>query len=124
MPDYVLNRSHTHVSTLGRSIAFKKGEPTHVPQELVREVVGIGAEAADGTSTDVLPVERSEPPVPVGTERETFILKAFDQLVLSNNREDFTGNNMPSAKAVARLTGWSVDKREIDKLWHQAKAEA
>ena len=118
MPLFVLNRDYTHRSLLGRSIGFAKGKPTHVPPEMVKEVVALGAECTDGP-VDVLDPEKVVAQVPVGTEREELICAAFDDLTASNIRSDFTGNGMPSLKALQRTLGFEVDRREIDKLWHE-----
>lgn len=119
MPLFVLHRDHTHRSLLGRSIAFKKGVDTHVPPEMVKEVVAIGAVLADGSYADVIDPEKVVASVPVGTEREELICAAFDELIATNTRSDFTGNGMPSLKALQRTLGFEVDRREIDKLWHE-----
>ncbi len=118
MPLFVLHRDYTHRSLLGRSIEFKKGVNTHVPPELVKEAVSIGAVRADGAPVDVLDPEKIAALVPVGTEREDLICAAFDDLIATNTRADFTGNGMPSLKAMQRTLGFEVDRREIDMLWH------
>ena len=121
MPQFVLNRNHTMRSLMGRSVAFEKGVPTHVPHELVKEAVGLGAECIDEV-VDVLGPEPSVKRDPSGDEREALINAAFDDLVLANNRNDFTGNGVPSKPAVVKAVGFEVDKREIESLW-RARAE-
>ena len=123
MPMFVLNRNYVLRSLQGRAIGFEKGVPVHVPPELVKEVVAIGAESVDG-QIDVLDPEVEETPQPVGTERDELIHAAFERLVKTNNRADFTGNGMPNPKALERILGFSCDKREIDRLWHERGTRA
>ena len=103
MPLFTLNRDHTLVTVLGRSVEFKKDKPTHVPPELTRLAVGIGAVPSDGTQVDVLDPVKVEAVVPVGTEREDLICTGFDDLIKTNNRADFTGNGVPTTKAMQRV---------------------
>lgn len=120
MPDYVLNRTHTHRSTHGHIINFFKGQPVYVPPVCEREVVVFGAEPVDGEKIDVLddqtPAYTEEPG---GAEREAQILAAFSLLEERNQRGDFTGQGRPHPVAIKELTGIKVDARERDMLWER-----
>ena len=127
MPEFVLNRNYTHRSTLGRVINFAKGEPVYVPPELVKEVTAIGAERVDGVKTDMLDPEVEVARVPVGDERATAIMMAFDRVLLEGGREDFTAQGMPTRNAVERIVGFEVSNKERQDLWQkyrEAKAGA
>jgi hypothetical protein len=111
---FILNRNKTVVSTLGHAIEFKKGEPTHVPPEMWPAVQAIGA-----IPEDELPEEKvadtKEPADPI--ERKKAIFKAFEQMVLVNDRESFTGTGAPHAKALEAQLGFKIDSKERDALW-------
>lgn len=127
MPEYVLNRNYIHRSTMGFTVAFKKGEPTFVPQMIEREVRAFGAERVDGNNVDVLDPETKVVSDPTGDDREALLVAAFDELVERNNSKDFTGSGAPNMKAVEKIVGFDVDKTELVEAWNAyriAKAEA
>lgn len=115
---FVLNKDYVLASTLGHTIGFEKGVPTHVPPPLYAEAVGIGA-----TPEDELPeekkVESTEP-----TEahlREAALLTAFLKLTEANKSNDFTAGGVPRDKAMERELGWSVDSKETAEAWKKFK---
>ncbi len=126
MPDYVLNRTYTHRSTLGHIINFVKGQPVWVPQALEREVVQFGAEPVDGPKLDVLdPEKKALPLAPAGDERKAQILAVFAQLEARNQRGDFTGQGRPNLSILKELLGFEVITRERDDVWEEyMKAKA
>lgn len=116
---FIMRRDRTVVSALGHAIEFKKGEPTHVPPALHREVLDAGAEPVDGDSEEI----RADAPKPNSNEptepaeREKQILEAMELLATENKRENFTAAGLPHAKALASVLGWSPADKERDILW-------
>lgn len=118
MPEFVLNRNHTHRSTHGHVINFVKGEPVYVPPILVREVTGFGAEPVDGPRVDLLdPETQPVEPAPSGSDREVLIAAAFDTILSRNQRGDFGANGRPSTKVLKELLGFEVPAAERDTVW-------
>ncbi len=116
---FVLNSDRVFASTLGHSISFKKGEPTHVPPGLYQEVIGIGAIPEEELPQEQknAPTEPTEPHL-----REAALLEAFNKIVLANKSGDFTAGGMPKDKAMERELGWSVDSKETAEAWKKFKA--
>lgn len=123
MPKYTLHRDFTHRSTLG-VISFEEGVPTHVPPHMEKEVIAIGAVRAEGDTPKVLEPETKLPEIPVGDDRESEIKAAFDLLIERNDSNDFTGQGVPTVKAVEKIVGFDVDRKELVELWAAIKAEA
>ena len=128
MPDYVLNRTYTHRSTLGHIVNFVKGQPTWVPPALEKEVTTLGAEPVDGPKPDLLdPDAKPLPHAPSGDERKAQILAVYAQLEARNQRGDFTGSGRPNLGILKELLGYEVIGKERDDIWEdymKAKAEA
>ncbi|WP_143541572.1 hypothetical protein [Rhodoferax fermentans] len=126
MPDYVLNRTYTHRSTLGHIVNFVKGMPTWVPPALEKEVTALGAEPVDGPKQDVLdPDKPALPLAPSGQERAAQVLAVFAQLEARNERGDFTGSGRPNLSILKELLGYEVIGKERDELWEEyLKAKA
>lgn len=124
-PKLVLNRNYTLTSTLGHSIEFVKGVPTHVPPAMYRAALEIGAMPADGESVDVL--EDSKPAAPIDpAERAELIMMAIKDIVARNEREDFTAAGAPSVQAVTKAVGFKVASSEIAAQWqlHHEQVQA
>lgn len=120
MPNYTLSRTHVLVTLSGRAIEFKKGQPTHVPQECVRDAVAIGAVPSDGS--DVAKVfeadEDSLPKAPTNpAERQEKIMNSMRLLIERNDRDDFSASGLPNLKVLERMLGWKVDKKELHAVW-------
>lgn len=126
MPDYVLNRTYTHRSTLGHIVNFVKGQPVWVPPALEREVTQFGAEPVDGPKLDVIdPDNKALPLAPAGDERKAQILAVYAQLEARNQRGDFTGQGRPNLTIMKELLGFEVITRERDEVWEEyLKAKA
>ena len=117
---FVLNRDYVFASTLGHSIRFVKGEPTHVPSALYREVVGIGAVPDDELPDDQAKSTSTEPQDP--DLREKAMVEVFEKLALANKSGDFTAGGVPKDKAMERELGWAVEAKETAELWKKFKA--
>lgn len=126
------HRSINVGSTLGHSIAFKKGEPTYVVREMHALVMEKGCFPCDEKGK-ILDVEETPAPVETETkvkispedpaERKAAILAVVKALVEENNPHNFSGGGVPSAQSVTAALGWKVDQREIRVIWTELKPE-
>lgn len=111
---FVMHRNMTVASTMGHTIEFKKGEPTHVPRELWKDVQAVGAVPADEMEEEEIKL----PEVALDPEdRKAMIFAAMTQIVEKGERESFTGNGSPHAKVVSEIVGFTVDAKERDAVW-------
>lgn len=111
---FVLHRNLTVPSTMGHTIEFKKGEPTHVPKEMWKDVQAVGAVPEDELDNDEV-----KPPVIVidPEDRKAMIFAAMKQIVEKGEREAFTGNGSPHAKVISEIAGFAIDAKERDAMW-------
>lgn len=121
---YIAPRKMTVASTCGRSVEFQKGVPTYAPPQMHADLIAVGVVPEEDIDEPEVkgPVE---PTVP--HEREAAVFKAFEAVILRNEREDFTANGSPHGKVLAKELGWKLDNKERDPLWAKfqlAKAEA
>jgi hypothetical protein len=117
MPEYVLNRTYTLRTTSG-VISFQKGTPTWVPPYMERDAAGIGAQRVDGKDIDPLGEEEVKVPEIGFDERQAQIRTAFELIVETNDAKDFTGQGVPTVKAVEKITGIrNVERGEVLELW-------
>ena len=116
---FVLNRDKTISGTSGHTIEFKKGEPVHVPREMHEAVLEKGAVPAE--ELDLEPAKKSDVPNDQ-IERNELIKVAMEQIVLRNSRDEFAANGSPHREALAKITGWSVTKKECDDVWKKMQA--
>lgn len=122
MPNYVLNRTHTHRSING-VVSFEKDKPSWVVPMLEREVIAIGAVRADGDGDVDLLDPVKEPQVPLTPDqRKDELHAAFSLLIERNDSKDFTGAGSPTVKAVEKIIGFDTDRSEIEELWAEYKA--
>lgn len=125
LPKLVLNRDHVLATTKGHMIAFKKGEPTHVPAAVYQDAIAIGAQPEDGSDPNVLEDKKDSKAPADPAERNPLILAAIEKIVAGNERKDFTAAGSPTVKAVEREVGFDVDAREVATVWqeyHEKKA--
>jgi hypothetical protein len=113
MPQFVLNRTFV-LAGKGHMIRFEKGVPTHVPPELAREAVGIGAECLDGPVAMPGIDDEVAETVMTPADKDAAFLKAIAKLVARNDREDFEGNGKPSMTVLKDIVGFSFSKKERD----------
>ena len=122
MFEFVINRTFTLRTTNG-VISFVKGEPTLVPASMVRDTIAIGGIRADGSEVDTSePVEPTKPVV-TGLEREDDLFAAFALLIEKNDSKDFTGQGVPSVKAVEKIVSFDVDRAELIEAWTEYKVK-
>ena len=122
MAEYVLHRTHTLRTTNG-VISFVKGEPTLVPVAMERDAIAIGCIRADGKDVDTSePVVAAKPDVQ-GLERQDELFAAFSLITESNESKDFTGQGVPTVKAVEKIVSFDVDRAEIVEAWGEFKVK-
>jgi len=119
LPKLVLNRDYVLTTTKGHVIAFKKGEPTHVPAAVYQDAIAIGAQPEDGSEPNVLKDEKTVKAPADPAERNPLILAAIEKIVAGNERKDFTAAGSPTVKAIEREVGFDVDAREVAAVWQQ-----
>jgi hypothetical protein len=123
MPEYVLNRNYVLRTTKGHTISFVKGEPSWVPPIIEKDAIAIGAERADGGATDPLGPEKEAVKTISGEELKTQMFTAFELIVEKNDAKDFTGQGIPSVKAVERILGFDVDRSDVVQAWTEFKVK-
>lgn len=115
--NFIFYRDRVVASTSGHVIGFKKGEPTHVPPEAVKDVIAAGGVPED-ESFDPEPPKVDGPAEPTDPdERKLALFEAFSTLVKRGRREDFTAGGSPHQKALAAELGWQVPAKERDAAW-------
>lgn len=122
MPYYVLNRTYNFHSTVG-GCSFVKGQPAWVIPELEKQVIAIGAVHADGETPNFIEDAPKVPPAPVGLERQDEIFAAFSLIVETNESKDFTGQGVPTVKAVEKIVSFDVDRAELLEAWAEYKVK-
>lgn len=120
MPEYILHRTHL-LSTTNGVVSFEKDEPTWVPNHMIRDAEAIGAIPVDGDLQDPLGEEKKLPEIPVGDDRKDQIFTAFELLIERNEANDFTGQGVPTVKAVEKIVGFDVERSEVLELWAEHK---
>lgn len=117
--DFVMQRDRTVASKTGHSIRFEKGVSQYVPPEMHAEVMAAGAvptDEIDEKEPTTLPVRPEDP-----AELEKQVFAAFEQIVLRNERDDFTANGAPHGKTLQRVLGYTVHNKERDAMWTKFK---
>lgn len=122
---YISNRDITVASISGRSVEFKKHEPTYAPPIMHGELISLGIVPEENVEEVEKPEGPVEPTVPA--EREAAFNVVFEAMVLRNDRNDFTAAGTPHAAVVQRELGWknSINAKERDAAWakfQQSKA--
>lgn len=128
MPTMIMHRNHRLSTTAGHVVLFTKGEPIHVPKDVVVAALAVGAElVVEADREDVLPKETVVVAPVEGADRENAIFAAFKTLEERNERGDFSAAGVPNIAALIAVTGFKVDGNERTKLWgdyEQAKEDA
>ncbi len=125
MPNMVLNRNHMMSTTTGHMIGFKKGVPVHVPPSLVKEAIGIGAEAVDEKGAQEIKdkfeadAPKGRPEVPVGEVREAKIREVLEDIMARNETSDFTAAGRPKLDSINAELDFKVSKDEVTPLWDE-----
>lgn len=123
MPEMILNRNFVLRTTLGHTVAFRKGEKTGVPKEVAKMALEIGAELVDENDREaLLPQEEVSAEVPQGDDRDTVIINAFARLIDENDRDSFNASGVPKPSAIEKLVGFKVDAGERTRLWNEWNA--
>ena len=126
MPYFTLHRDYILRTMKGHSIGFTKGKPAWVPPICIQDAVSIGAIPVDGEDVNVLAAEAKVAEEITPTEREKRLFKAFDQLLITSERSDFTASGLPHIKKLEEMVEFEVTSKERDTAWqayNAAKAE-
>lgn len=113
----VTNRDVTLNTTLGHSIAFKKGVPTYVPPIIFAQALAIGAVPEDGSSPSMEEPRRPNAAPLDPDTKNAQIRKVIEDLTVRNERGDFTAAGLPAVDAVVRELGYRVTAKEIAGVW-------
>lgn len=120
MAHFVLNRDYRYISPLGHTVQFAKDEPVYVPPELHRLVQTFGALPTEDGVESVLGEEKAPAPEITPEQRREQIIAAFRVLEDRNEREDFTGQGIPSVAAMRELIpAFKVEKKEVEGVWRE-----
>ncbi len=119
--NYIAPRNMTVASISGRSVAFKKGEPTYAPPQMHAELIAVGIVPAEEIPEPEETGGVKEPTVP--TERQEAVFAVFEKLILRGKRTDFAGTGAPHAAVLSKELGWDIDGKERDVLWQKFQAD-
>lgn len=119
--NYIAPRNMTVSSRSGRSVAFKKGEPTYAPDQMHAELIAVGIVPAEEIPEPEDTGGVKEPTVP--SERQAAVFAAFEAVILRGKRGDFAGTGSPHTAVLAKELGWSVDAKERDMFWQKFQAD-
>ncbi len=120
-----MNRDILHVSTMGRSVEFKKGVPIHVPPKMVKEIIALGgtvSEEQDQVEVKAVLAEIQKD-ADDAEARAPAINEAIRAMVERNQRGDMTAGGRPNLNVLAKLTGFTVSSQELEPLWLAIVAE-
>jgi hypothetical protein len=112
---FMMPRNRTIASTCGISIEFKKGELHLVPPAMYAEVIAAGGVPEEELDETQLPPSTTSPEAKA--DREAQMIKAFEKIVLRNQREEFTAGGMPHNAVLSKELGWPVQAKERDAAW-------
>lgn len=110
--NFVLHRDKVVATLTGHAIEFKKGVSTHVPPECYKEVIAVGA-----VPESEIPEDEGKKPEYTEEERAELIKAAIEDIVLKNDRNEFTAAGAPHIKAISARAGFTVNNRERDAVW-------
>ena len=119
--NYIAPRNMTVASISGRSVAFKKGEPTYAPLQMHAELIAVGIVPAEEIPEPEETGGVKEPVVPA--ERQEAVFAVFEKLILRGKRTDFAGTGAPHAAVLSKELGWDIDGKERDVLWQKFQAD-
>jgi hypothetical protein len=111
----------------GHMVKFEANVARDVPVDCVEAAIAVGAVFDDGAA--FIPSEKREAGVEpkYGFEREEDIFKACETIIEKASPDDFTASSAPKLDAVNRELGYSVERREVNKVWRklqEARANA
>lgn len=119
--NYIAPKNMTVSSRSGRSVEFKKGEPTYAPDQMHAELIAVGIVPAEEIPEPEDTGGVKEPTV--ATERQAAVFAAFEAVILRGKRGDFAGTGAPHTAVLSKELGWSIDGKERDVLWQKFQAD-
>ena len=120
--NFIMSRNRTIASTCGLSIEFEKGVPRLVPPAMYQEVIAAGGVSETEMAEDEMPKGAASPEALA--DREKAIFKAYEAIVLRNERTEFTAGGAPHNAVLSRETGWTVQAKERDLTWVKFQQQA
>lgn len=127
MPKMICAVDRTIATTLGYVIEFKKGEPVHVPDRLVAQLMEAGVYPVDGEETKVAAI--TEEPLtakqlePHDAEERQRRIIAMIKSLFADNKLVFTAGGKPSPAPLSKALGFPIDAGERDIAWEACKGE-
>lgn len=118
---FVMHKTRVIASVMGLSIEFEKGVPTFVPPYMYQEIIAAGGVPESELSDEELKTGNPNEPLDPA-ERKAALMKAFDQIVLRNVREEFTAGGSPHNAVMAKELGWTVSAKDRDAAWAEFRA--
>ena len=110
-------RDRVITTTKGHTIRFKANEPKHIPVVVLEDCLQAGAVPTEEAAVNEIKAEVSVMVAPQGEDRNAAITAKMREMVVRNQREDFTGQGRPDVRVLERELGFKVDARERDALW-------
>lgn len=141
---FVSMTNQTVATTLGHTLAFQAGMPTHVPKMLHKAVRAAGIVAEDDMPVEVrdailkttpgakavlalkpLNVEDEDEPDTLKQveeptdpeERQEAFFVAFKAMLDKGDRSNFVGNGAPHNRPLSDVLGFRVNAVERDQMW-------
>lgn len=121
MARFTLHRNYILRSTNGRSVEFRKGEPTYVPPLCVQEAISIGAVPEEGM--DSVDPEKQEKATLTPEQRKAAVFAAFTTMAGRGERADYSASGVPNIKRLPALTGFELTTTERDTFWAEFRGE-
>lgn len=118
-----------HVSNVFGHSAVVAAEWQTLPEVLHRDAMAAGCECDQSRVTTVAPKAESAPDAPKRPANETEVIREAIELMLARKddpdfRSDFTADQTPNAKVVAKLCGMNVSKEAVMNVFVAMQNEA
>jgi hypothetical protein len=117
-----MNRDFIIKSTIGPVIRFEKDIAKGVPASLYQEALKYGAQVVN-EEDKIEQVNKPGKETPQGQERYDKIKQAIQQLLVRNERGDFTGSGLPAIPVLDKLLGFTIDASERKQVWEVVQLE-
>lgn len=134
-PVEVMSLRDVVLRTLTGNTCFVKARvPTKIPPQCLPDAIRMGcvptSELEQGTVQDTLiaAAKRRRPGEmdnsPLGDiDRQKAIAEAFEQVVQTNDPNDFTAAGIPKVQVISQMVGFHVDSSEIKNIWRRIGEE-
>lgn len=114
MPKFRSKGGPVRLASISGAVAIVGEEWTEIPEELHLQALGSGCESdgaapADGPDQD---------------EQDELIQAALQQMLEREQESDWNQDKTPNAREVAKLTGLSIKKDDVMRVFEAMQAEA